>query len=68
MPEFNRISELRKLLDASFKLEKEEPPVYASDAEINTVKLSMLYQDGKSHTIKAHKEEATPLRVHKNIQ
>jgi len=39
-----------------------EPPVYASDAEVNIVKVSILCPDGKSHTIKAYKEEASTLR------
>ena len=62
MPEFNHISELRKLLDANCKIEKVEPPVYASDAEVNIVKVSILCPDGKSYTIKAYKEEASALR------
>ncbi len=53
MPELNSISELKKLLDANCKIEKVEPPVYASDAEVNIVKVSILCPDGKSHTIKA---------------
>ncbi len=39
-----------------------EPPVYASDAEVNIVKVSIVCPDGKSHTIKAYKEEASTLR------
>ena len=62
MPELNSISELKKLLDANFKIEKVEPPVYASDAEVNIVKVSIVCPDGKSHTIKAYKEEASTLR------
>jgi hypothetical protein len=62
MPELNSISELKKLLDANCKIEKVEPPVYASDAEVNIVKVSIVSPDGKSHTIKAYKEEASTLR------
>ena len=62
MPELNSISELKKLLDANCKIEKVEPPVYASDAEVNIVKVSIVCPDGKSHTIKAYKEEAFTLR------
>jgi hypothetical protein len=57
MPELNSISELKKLLDANCKIEKVEPPVYASDAEVNIVKVSIVCPDGKSHTIKAYKEK-----------
>lgn len=62
MPELNSISELKKLLDANCKIEKVEPPVYASDAEVNIVKVSIVCPDGKSHTIKSYKEEASKLR------
>ncbi len=62
MSEFNSISELKKLLDANCKIEKVEPQVYASDAEVNIVRVSILCPDGKSHTIKAYKEEASALR------
>ena len=62
MPELNSISELKKLLDANCKIEKVEPPVYASDAEVNIVRVSIVCPDGKSHTIKAYKEEASTLR------
>ncbi|GKS62278.1 MAG: hypothetical protein AB7U98_16000 [Candidatus Nitrosocosmicus sp.] len=62
MPELNCISELKKLLNANCKIEKVEPPVYASDAEVNIVKVSIVCPDGKSHTIKAYKEEASTLR------
>ena len=62
MPELNSISELKKLLDANCKIEKVQPPVYASDAEVNIVKVSVVCPDGKSHTIKAYKEEASTLR------
>ena len=62
MPELNSISELKKLLDANCKIEKVEPLVYASDAEVNIVKVSIVCPDGKSHTIKAYKEEASTLR------
>jgi hypothetical protein len=35
--EFNSISELKKLLDANCKGEKIQPPIFASDAEVNIV-------------------------------
>ena len=62
MPELNSISELKKLLDANCKIEKVEPPVYASDVEVNIVRVSIVCPDGKTHTIKAYKEEASTLR------
>jgi hypothetical protein len=62
LPEFNSISELTKLLDANCKIEKVEPPVYASDAEVNIVKVTVTCPDGEGHSIKAYKEEASALR------
>ena len=62
MPEFNSISELTKLLEADCKIEKVEPPVYASDAEVNIVKVTVTCPGGKVHAIKAYKEEASALR------
>jgi hypothetical protein len=62
MSEFNSISILKKLLEANCKVEKVEPPVYASDAEVNIVKVSVVCPDGKMQIIKAYKEEASALR------
>ena len=62
MPIVNGISELTKLLDANCKIEKVEPPVYASDAEVDIVKVTVICPDGKVHAIKAFKEEASALR------
>ncbi len=62
MSEFNSISELKKLLEANCKVEKVEPPVYGSDAEVNIVKISIVCGDGKIKIIKAYKEEASALR------
>ena len=60
--EFNSISELKKLLDANCKIENVQPPVLASDAEVNIVIVSIVCPDGKKQIIKAYREEATALR------
>jgi hypothetical protein len=60
--EFNSISELKKLLDANCKIEKIQPPVFASDAEVNIVIVTVVCPDGKTQTIKAFREEAAALR------
>ena len=62
MSEFKSISELKKLLDAGCKIEKVEPPVYASDNETTIVRVSVKCPDGKVYTIKAYKEESNALR------
>jgi hypothetical protein len=71
MPKVNGIYELKKLLDAICKIEKVEPLVYASDAEVNIVKVTVICPDGKVDAIKAYKVEASALRVfiriHKQI-
>ena len=60
--EFNSISELKKLLDANCKIKKIQPPVFASDAEVNIVIVTVVCPDGKTQTIKAFREEAAALR------
>ena len=62
LSEFKSISELKKLLAADCKIEKVEPPVYASDIETTIVRVSLKCPDGKVYTIKAYKEESSALR------
>jgi hypothetical protein len=50
------------LLDANCRIEKVHPPLLASDAEINIVVVSLTCPDGKTHTIKAYREEALSVR------
>ena len=45
--EFNSISELKKLLDANCKIEKVQPPILASDTEVNIVIVTVICPDGK---------------------
>jgi len=59
---FKSISELKKLLDADCRIEKVEPPVYASDIETTIVMVTLKCPDGKNHTIKAYKDESFALR------
>ena len=60
LPKVNCISELKKLLDAICKIEKAEPPVYASDAQVNIVKVTVICPDGKVDAIKAYKLQHPP--------
>jgi hypothetical protein len=60
--EFKSISELKKLLTADCKIEKIDPPVFASDAEVNIVTVTLVCPDGKTQTIRAYREEARSLR------
>jgi hypothetical protein len=60
--EFNSIAKLKKLLNDNCKIEKIQPPVMASDAEVNIVIITVVCPDGKIETIKAYREEASALR------
>jgi hypothetical protein len=60
--EFNSISEIKKLLEANCKIEKVQPSVFASDAEVNIVIVTVVCPDGKTQTIKTYREEAAALR------
>ena len=60
--EFKSISELNRLLAANCKIEKIQPPVFASDAEVNIVTVTVAFPDGKTQTIRAYREEAHALR------
>ena len=56
------ISKLKKLLESNCKIEKIQPPVMASDAEVNIVTVTLVCPDGKKETIRAFREEAAGLR------
>ena len=60
--DFKAISELKKLLADNCKIEKIHPPVFASDAEVNIVTVTVAFPDGKTQTIRAYREEAHALR------
>ncbi|HEY8139512.1 MAG TPA: hypothetical protein VIE86_00350 [Nitrososphaera sp.] len=56
------IAKLQELLDVNCRIEKVHPAILASDAEINIVIVSLACPDGKTHTIKAYREEALAVR------
>ena len=60
--EANAISKLKKLLEYNCVIEKVQPPVMASDAEVNIVIVTLLCPDGRKETLKAYREEAVSLR------
>jgi hypothetical protein len=60
--EANAISKLKKLLESNYVIEKVQPRVMASDAEVNIVMVTLLCPDGKKETIKAYREEAVAMR------
>ena len=62
MPEFESILKFKRLLDNNYKLETIQPPVIASDAEINIVTVILLCPDGRKETIRAYSEESRAVR------
>jgi len=60
--ESESISELKKLLAQNYKIEKVEPRMFTSDAEVNIVRVTLASTDGKTKTIKAYREESHALR------
>jgi len=62
LPEFESILKLKRLLDNNYKLETIQPPVIASDAEINIVTVILLCPDGRKETIRAYSEESRAVR------
>ena len=60
--EFKSISEVKKLIAENCKIEKIQPQIIASDIEVNVVTVTLVCPDGKTHTIRAFREEAHALR------
>jgi hypothetical protein len=58
----DRVAELKALLAKNCKIQKVQPPVFASDAEVNIVVVTVLCPDGATHIIKAYREEAQAIR------
>ena len=56
------IMELQKLLLMNCKVERVHPAMLASDAEVNTVTVTVICPEGAAHTIRAYREEASALR------
>ncbi|MGH9991817.1 MAG: hypothetical protein ACREBU_05130 [Nitrososphaera sp.] len=56
------ITKLRELIAKNCRVEKVHPEIFASDAEVNIVIVSVVCPDGNRHTIKAFRDEARMLR------
>ena len=56
------VAELNDLLAKNCKIQKVQPAVFASDAEVNIVVVTVLCPDGATHMIKAYREEAQAIR------
>jgi hypothetical protein len=56
------ITKLKSLLENNYKIESVQPSVFASDAEVNIVTVTLLCPDGKKETLRAYREESRALR------
>jgi hypothetical protein len=56
------LSRLKEFLEKGCKVQKIQPPAFASDAETTLVMVTIVCPDGSNHIIKAYREEATELR------
>lgn len=56
------ILKLQDLLSRNCKIDKVQPTVFASDAEVNIVTVTVSCPDGTRHTIRAYREEAQAIR------
>ncbi len=56
------LAQLKDLLAKNCKIQKILPAVFASDAEVNMVVVTVLCPDGATHVVKAYREEAHAIR------
>jgi hypothetical protein len=56
------VAQLRDLLAKNCKIQKVQPPVFASDAEVNLVVVTLACPDGSMHVVKAYREQAHAIR------
>lgn len=60
--ESTSIEKLQTLINNDYKIEKIQPLIFASDAEINIVSITLVSEDGKKESIRAYGEESHQLR------
>lgn len=56
------VAQLRGLLAKNCTIQKVQPAIFASDAEVNIVTVTVACPDGSTHVIRAYREEAQALR------
>jgi len=52
------VAQLRDLLAKDCRIQKVQPAVFASDAEVSIVVVTLVCPGGATHVIKAYREEA----------
>jgi hypothetical protein len=60
--EFESITKLKRLLENDYKIEKIQPAIFVSDAEVNIVTVVLICPDGKKEIIRAYREESQAFR------
>ena len=60
--ESTSIEKLQTLINNDYKIEKIQPLIFGSDAEINIVSITLVSEDGKKESIRAYGEESHQLR------
>ncbi|HEX6646814.1 MAG TPA: hypothetical protein VF047_06515 [Nitrososphaeraceae archaeon] len=60
--ESTSIEKLQTLINNNYKIEKIQPLIFGSDAEINIVSITLVSEDGKKENIRAYGEESHQLR------
>jgi hypothetical protein len=61
-PDDDAISQLKDLLARGCTIQKVQPTIFASDAEVNIVIVTLACPGGKVAVVKAYREEAQALR------
>ncbi|HJS68843.1 MAG TPA: hypothetical protein VJ730_05425 [Nitrososphaera sp.] len=56
------VAQLKDLLAKNCRIQKVQPAIFASDAEVNIVTVTLLCPDGATHMIRAYREEAHAVR------
>ena len=56
------IDQLKELLASTCTIPEVQPAIFASDAEVNVVVVTLACPGGRTQTIKAYREEAQALR------
>ena len=60
--ELTSIKKLQDIIDNNYKIEKIQPPIFGSDADINIVTVILISENGKKEIVKAYGEESHHLR------
>jgi hypothetical protein len=60
--ESTSIEKLQTLINNNYKIEKIQPLIFGSDAEINIVSITLVSEDGKKESIREYGEESHQLR------